>query len=120
VSRFGDLVKASRLDRGLTLEAVAKAIGSHKGYISGIETGNVNPPSLKLIKKYALLFDHDLRTLVLLAWVDKAPVILREDAERFLEWSQKGLGGSLSVGRAGDPAPRGSNRPPPPSRTSEK
>jgi transcriptional regulator with XRE-family HTH domain len=67
---------------------VANKIGSHKGYVSGIENDKVNPPSVKVIKKYAKLFGQDARTLARLAWVDKAPAILREDAEKFLEWVQ--------------------------------
>ncbi|HLY74159.1 MAG TPA: helix-turn-helix transcriptional regulator [Planctomycetota bacterium] len=88
MSHFGDLVKTLRNETGLTLEAVAKKIGSHKGYVSGIENNKVNPPSVKIIKRYAKLFEQDARTLARLAWVDKAPKILREDAERFLEWCQ--------------------------------
>jgi len=88
VSHFGDLVRKLRKERGLTLEVVAKKIGSHKGYVSGIETDKVNPPSVKLIKKFAKLFGQDARALARLAWVDKAPEILREDAEKFLRWCQ--------------------------------
>ena len=29
------------------------------------------------------------RALARLAWVDKAPAILKEDAEKFLEWCQR-------------------------------
>jgi hypothetical protein len=32
VSHFGDLVRKLRKEKGLTLEAVAKKIGSHKGW----------------------------------------------------------------------------------------
>lgn len=86
MSRFGDLVKKLRKERGMTLDAVAKKIGSHKGYVSGIENDKVNPPSVKVIQKYAKVFGQDARALVRLAWVDKAPAIIREDAERFLTW----------------------------------
>ena len=89
MSHFGDLVKKLRKEKGLTLEAVAKKIGSHKGYVSGIENDKVNPPSIKIIKKFAKLFGQDARALARLAWVDKAPAILREDAEKFLEWVQR-------------------------------
>jgi transcriptional regulator with XRE-family HTH domain len=85
-------VKRLRKDQGITLEAVAKKIGSHKGYVSGIENDKVNPPSIKIIKKFAKLFGQDARELARLAWVDKAPEILREDAEKFLEWCQKEQG----------------------------
>jgi transcriptional regulator with XRE-family HTH domain len=84
VSNFGDLVKRLRKERGLTLEAVAKKIGSHKGYVSGIENDKVNPPSVKIIKKFAKLFTQDERTLVRIAWADKAPAIIREDAQRVM------------------------------------
>ena len=89
MSHFGVLVRKLRKEKGLTLEAVAKKIGSHKGYVSGIENDKVNPPSVKIIKKFAQLFRQDARTLARLAWVDKAPAILREDAEMFLEWVQQ-------------------------------
>ena len=89
MSHFGDLVRKLRKEKGITLEAVAKKIGSHKGYVSGIENDKVNPPSVKIIKKYAKLFGQDARALARLAWVDKAPEILSEDAEKFLEWCQR-------------------------------
>ena len=89
VSHFGDLVRKLRKEKSLTLEDVAKRIGSHKGYVSGIENDKVNPPSVRIIKKYAKLFGQDARTLVRLAWVDKAPAILREDAEEFLKWCER-------------------------------
>jgi transcriptional regulator with XRE-family HTH domain len=91
VSHFGDFARALRKERGLTLEVVARKIGTHKGYISGIETGKVNPPSVKIIKKYAKVLGQDVKHLVRIAWVDKAPEIIREDAERFLGWCQAGM-----------------------------
>ena len=84
MSNFGDLVKRLRKERNLTLEAVARKIGSHKGYVSGIENDKVNPPSVKIIKKFAKLFSQDERTLVRIAWADKAPAIIREDAQRVI------------------------------------
>jgi transcriptional regulator with XRE-family HTH domain len=88
VSHFGDVVKKLRKEKGLTLETVAEKIGSHKGYVSGIENDKVNPPSVKIIKKYARLFRQDSRVLARLAWVDKAPEILKQDAEDFLRWCE--------------------------------
>lgn len=89
MSHFGDLVWKLRKEKGLTLEAVARSIGTHKGYVSGIENDKVNPPSVKIIKKYAKVFGQNARTLARLAWVDKAPEILREDAQEFLEWVER-------------------------------
>lgn len=84
MSNFGDLMKRLRKERSLTLEAVAKRIGSHKGYVSGIENDKVNPPSVKIIRKFAKLFNQDERSLVRIAWADKAPAIIREDAQRVM------------------------------------
>ena len=84
MSNFGDLMKRFRKEKGLTLEAVARKIGSHKGYVSGIENGKVNPPSVKIIRKFAKLFGQDERKLVRIAWSDKAPAIIRDEAQRFM------------------------------------
>lgn len=86
MSHFGELVRRLRKEKGLTLEAVAAKIGTSKGYVSGIENDKVNPPSVKLIKKYAKLFGENPRHLVRLAWVDKTPAIIKVDAEAFLRW----------------------------------
>jgi transcriptional regulator with XRE-family HTH domain len=90
VSHFGDLVHSLRKARGLTMEVLARKIGTQKGYISGIENAKVNPPSVKVIRKYAKVLGQDVKHLVRLAWVDKAPKIIREDAEQFLVWIQSG------------------------------
>lgn len=84
MSNFGDLVKRLRKEKGLTLEAVARKIGSHKGYVSGIENDKVNPPSVKIIRKFARLFGQDERKLVRIAWADKAPALIRDEAQRFM------------------------------------
>jgi transcriptional regulator with XRE-family HTH domain len=85
------LVRTLRKERGWTLEAIARKIGTRKGYISGIENGKVAPPSVTIIKKYAKALGQDAKHLVRIAWVDKAPEIIREDAERFLEWCRAGM-----------------------------
>jgi transcriptional regulator with XRE-family HTH domain len=72
----------------MTLEGVAKKIGSHKGYVSGIENDKVSPPSVKVIVKFAKVFGQDPRMMVRIAWVDKAPAIIREDGERYLTWCE--------------------------------
>ena len=98
MSNFGDLVKKLRKDKGLTLEAVAKKIGSHKGYVSGIENGKVNPPSVKIIRKFAKLFTQDERTLVRMAWADKAPALIRDEARRLVSLAEaEGSGGAAEL-----------------------
>lgn len=85
MSNFGDLVRKLRKERGMTLEAVARKLGSHKGYVSGIENGKVNPPSVKFIRKFSKIFNWDEKRMVILAYVDKAPKLIREEAGRLLQ-----------------------------------
>ncbi len=99
MSNFGDLVKRLRKEKGLTLEAVAKKIGSHKGYVSGIENGKVNPPSVKIIRKFAKLFTQDERTLVRMAWADKAPPLIREEAKRLVAIAESEGSGAADLAR---------------------
>lgn len=84
MSSFGDLVRRLRKERGLTLEQVARKIGSHKGYVSGIENGKVNPPSVKFVRKFARLFSHDEKEMVRMSWLDKAPKIIKEELDSAL------------------------------------
>lgn len=93
MSRFGELVRSLRLERDLTMEVLAGKLGTHKGYISGIESGKVNPPSVKVIQRYAKVLGQDVKRLVRMAWVDKAPALIRGDAERFLAWCEAGMPG---------------------------
>jgi transcriptional regulator with XRE-family HTH domain len=112
VSNFGDLVKRLRKEKGLTLEAVAKKIGSHKGYVSGIENAKVNPPSVKIIRKFARLFTQDERTLVRMAWADKAPPLIRDEARRLVALAESEAAGTSAdlakvplLNAAGSPLP---------------
>jgi transcriptional regulator with XRE-family HTH domain len=88
MSMFGERMRSLRKERKLTLEQVARKVGTHKGYVSGIETGKVRPPSVKLIRKLAKVFGQDERTLVRMAWVDKAPPLIRDEAVEFLRWCE--------------------------------
>ena len=101
VSRFGNLIRELRKEQGLTIELVARKIGTSKGYVSGIENGKVNPPSMKFVLKLAKLLGQEPRLLVRLSWVDKAPAILRDEAEEFLKWCQARDSGSPEPDRAG-------------------
>lgn len=74
---FSDTVKMLRRERGMTLEVVAKHLGSHKGYVSGIENQKVNPPSVKIVRKYAKLFQKNEFELICKAAIEKAPASLR-------------------------------------------
>lgn len=80
---FSDTVKMLRQERGLTLEAVAEKLGSHKGYVSGIENKKVNPPSAKIVVKYAKLFHKSEAELLFKAWEEKAPKVVQDRYELF-------------------------------------
>lgn len=89
MTTFGPLMKALRLSANLTLEVVAKKINSHKGYVSGIENEKVNAPSVAVVRKFHRLYAPTLQKLgitsteedlVELAWVSKAPALIRRRA----------------------------------------
>lgn len=82
MSTFGELLRRLRLEQGLSLRLTAKKLGTQKGYLSGIENGKVNPPSAKLVKRIASLYRQDEKSLLRLAWADKAPSLIREEAVR--------------------------------------
>lgn len=74
---FANFLKKLRTQRGLTMDVLAKKCGIQRGYISGIESGSVNPPSPKLVKRLATKLKGDADYMLLLAWVDKAPKEIR-------------------------------------------
>jgi len=88
MSTFGDLLRRLRREQDYSLRTVAKKLGTQKGYLSGIENGKVNPPSAKLVKRIAQLYRQDERMLLRLAWADKAPSLIREDAVRMVNHAE--------------------------------
>jgi len=84
MSNFGELFRRLRRERGHSLKTVARKLGTQKGYLSGIENGKVNPPSAKLVKRISQLYQQDERMLLRLAWADKAPSLIREEAVRMV------------------------------------
>jgi transcriptional regulator with XRE-family HTH domain len=76
---FGDRLREIRVKNNLTVDVMARSVGTHKGYISGIENGQVNAPSAKMIRKVARKYKEDLKELLILAWLDKAPQEIRAD-----------------------------------------
>jgi transcriptional regulator with XRE-family HTH domain len=84
MKRFGEVIKDARLAKRLTLEAVAKAIRSHKGYISGIEHGQVNPPSPKIVAKLCAKLELPFEEMLALGWWEKRPKGLTLEAALLL------------------------------------
>jgi transcriptional regulator with XRE-family HTH domain len=78
MNSFGQVVRARRRQLGLTLEQLAKKVGTHKGYVSGTENGKVRPPAAKLTLKLAKALDLNALDLVELGWAEKAPALIRD------------------------------------------
>jgi transcriptional regulator with XRE-family HTH domain len=70
---FGQRIKEARKLKGWTLEKTAKAVRSHKGYISGIENGKVKAPSPKIIPLLCSKLELPLTEMMALAWWEKRP-----------------------------------------------
>ena len=69
---FGKRIKAACKTKGATLDAVAKVCRSHKGYISGIENGKVNAPSIRMVKRLCAFLDMDYFRMALVMTIEKA------------------------------------------------
>jgi len=94
MKRFGEMVKDARLAKRLYLEQLAAATGTHKGYLSGIENGKVRPPSVKILRPLSKVLGIPLRTLLLHAWVEKAPAEIRAEVEELVGRKLENNGGA--------------------------
>lgn len=81
MTSFGHAVRARRMYYRMTLEKLAKRIGTHKGYVSMWENGKSSPPGTRFIKRIARALSMDLRQLMTLAYVSKAPAEIRSEIE---------------------------------------
>jgi transcriptional regulator with XRE-family HTH domain len=90
MERFGQWLHRVRRAQDMTLDTLAKKTRSHKGYYSGIELGKTPPPSAKMVRKIAEVFNEDPKTLLLMSWVEKAPKELRPCLEQDYDilWAQ--------------------------------
>lgn len=82
MERFGEIIKRARQAHSWTLERLARKIGTHKGYVSGMEGGSCTPPSAKLVSRLARALQLDDRDLLLRAYVGKAPTSIRAELRR--------------------------------------
>lgn len=73
MTRFSFEVRAARVKKGLTLDKLARRVGTHKGYLSGIEGDKVNPPSAKVVRKMAHVLEIPEDRLLALGVVAKMP-----------------------------------------------
>ena len=84
MKRFGLVVREARRAKGLTLEAVARRLGSHRGYLSAIENSRFSPPKAKMIVKLAKVLGVDPKALLKRGVVERAPDLIRGDLARIL------------------------------------
>lgn len=74
---FGEYMKKRRKEKGMTLLALGKKVGTGKGYLSGIESGSVPPPSEKFLRKLAKSLGEDETQFLILASYEKIPDSVR-------------------------------------------
>lgn len=99
---FGKRLRELRRQKGLTLEALAARIGSSKGYLSGIENENVNPPTEKFVRKLARIFGQDEIEFLKLAYLDKVPRPLQAEFSKALGVERRSAGGGPARQRPGE------------------
>jgi transcriptional regulator with XRE-family HTH domain len=86
MKRFSEIVKEERLSKSLTLAALAKAIGTQKGYISGIENEKVNPPAPRLIQRLCKVLGLNYSMMLARSAFEKLPKdLLYHDLEAILD-----------------------------------
>jgi transcriptional regulator with XRE-family HTH domain len=76
---YGSVIREARVRKGQTLDGLASKVGTHKGYISGIENGKVSPPAPGLSTRLAKALGLDPLDLLRRATVQKAPKALRAE-----------------------------------------
>lgn len=60
IYRLGEEIKESRLNAGLSQEALALAAGVDRTYVSQLERGVANP-SLKILYRISMVLESELR-----------------------------------------------------------
>ena len=84
MKRFGHVVREARKAKGLTLEAVAQRLGSHRGYLSAIENSRFNPPRERTVLKLARILGLKPKPLLTRVMVERAPALIRKEMARLL------------------------------------
>lgn len=81
-SGFGAVLKAQRLARGLTLEALAVQAGCTKGYLSLVERGVKPPPAEALIERLEDVLSLESGSLSHVAEWEQTPRAVKRDLAR--------------------------------------
>lgn len=86
------ILRQRREAAGLTLAALAEAVGVTKGYLSMIENRRVaNPPSRRLLEALEAALDIDDGALVRAAGWQSTPDAVRADFDKLAEQAQRGI-----------------------------
>lgn len=72
---FGQLLRAGRKARGLTLLDAAARLGISSGYLSDVETGNRLPFDDARVERLADLLGLDVRELAAAALAEREPAL---------------------------------------------
>jgi transcriptional regulator with XRE-family HTH domain len=64
VKTYGGILRDAIRAKGLSLEKTAKAAGTYKGYLSGICSRKINPPSPKLTRKLCKILGLDVNEML--------------------------------------------------------
>lgn len=84
MSALGRMLRQLRRQQGKTLKVVAERSGMTKSYLCMIERGRARPPVNGSIVRLARALDADEYKLLLRAWVERSPRIIRADLIRML------------------------------------
>lgn len=74
--RFGTAARNARIDREVSLKTVADRLGFTPAYISDIERGNRNPPSIEKVRIWANAVEIEPELFIRLAEEDRPSVEL--------------------------------------------
>ena len=88
---YGSTIRRARIGKKLTLERVARACGTHKGYISGIENRQINPPRPKITKRICRVLSLPITQMIVLSCIEKAPEEARFVFDQWYRQEYKGL-----------------------------
>jgi transcriptional regulator with XRE-family HTH domain len=73
---FGQLLRHTREERGLTLREFAKSLGVSPSYISDVELGHRKTPSMEKLKRIADILNCDLEEMIWTRTIDDGKVTL--------------------------------------------
>jgi transcriptional regulator with XRE-family HTH domain len=71
--KFGEMVRAARERKGMAPEAFAEAVEITVPYLAGIESGRLDPPSAKVVRRICKVLRMPYRETLARTWWEKRP-----------------------------------------------